>query len=382
MDNRNSALCTKCHIKDGWVGASHKTSSKIWDGALSNPWPKTPYLTVAENGCESCHTQHSAGGPQRLLYYLEEERNCYSCHNGHVASKNIEAQFQKMSRHPVEATTTGLTGNFHDPRAEQAVTSITGHVECADCHNPHASTGAISPPPLVPGSLSKVSGVSTAGTRVFPASYEYEVCFKCHADFNSSLPFVPRVINSANTRLEFSPSNPSYHPVVGIGRNPNVPSIPSTSEPSLTASSIIYCTACHSDDSGVSRGPHGSSYAPILRDRYETTDGTPESAAAYDLCYRCHNRTSILNDQSFRKNGHSGHLKKGATCSACHDPHGVADDGLSGSHTNLINFDTRIVFPISSVPPNNKPRFNDTGLFSGSCTLICHNKRHNNQSYP
>lgn len=200
----------------------------------------------------------------------------------------------------------------------------------------------------------------------------------------SGLSFVPRVVNSTNTRLEFSTLNPSYHPVIGIGRNPNVPSIPSSLEPTLTASSIIYCTSCHSDDAGVSRGPHGSSYAPILRDRYETIDGTTESSAVYALCYRCHNQSSILSDASFRTKiakttvtggGHSGHLAMGAPCSACHDPHGIRDNGLSGSHTHLINFDTRIVTSVN-------PVFNDAGLFSGSCTLVCHGVTHTNFSYP
>jgi hypothetical protein len=219
---------------------------------------------------------------------------------------------------------------------------------------------------------------------VATATNEYEICFKCHADLAPQYPYIPRVINSTNTRLEFSPSNPSYHPVVGMGANPNVPSIPSQFEPALTATSIIYCTACHSDDTGGTKGPHGSRFAPILRDRYETADGTRENAAAYALCYQCHGRTNILSDASFRKNvvsnrgGHSGHLDAGAPCSACHDPHGIVDDGQSGSHTHLINFDTRIVLP---VPPDTKPRFNDTGTFSGSCTLVCHGKTHSNLSY-
>jgi len=159
-------------------------------------------------------------------------------------------------------------------------------------------------------------------------------------------------------------------------------------QPALTATSILYCTDCHGDDAGVSRGPHGSSFAPILRVRYETADGTRESEPAYALCYRCHNRTSILGDSSFRKailsnkGGHSGHLAAGAPCSACHDPHGVQEDSLSGSHTHLINFDTRIVSPVGTVPPNNKPVFNDTGVFSGSCTLVCHGVVHTNRSYP
>jgi hypothetical protein len=58
------------------------------------------------------------------------------------------------------------------------------------------------------------------------------------------------------------------------------------------------------------------------------------------------------------------------------------DDILSGSHTHLINFDTRIVLPTGSVPPNNKPIFTDAGLFSGSCTLVCHGVTHSSLSYP
>jgi hypothetical protein len=154
---------------------------------------------------------------------------------------------------------------------------------------------------------------------------------------------------------------------------------------------MIYCTSCHSDDTGGSMGPHGSRFSPILRDQYETADGTRENPSVYALCYRCHSRMNILSDSSFKKNlvsnrgGHSDHIDpktpgaKGTPCSACHDPHGIVDDGRSGSHTHLINFDTMIV---SSVPPNTRPIFTDTGPNSGTCTLICHGVTHINKSYP
>jgi predicted CXXCH cytochrome family protein len=385
-ENRRSALCMNCHsAMEGWGGATHRTTAGLrpLTGVLPvspKKWPT--WNTVAEWGCESCHTSHSAAGQQRLLNFTEEENNCYLCHDGTVAVKNIKGQFQKMSAHRVEATT-----GVHDPKELPALIT-TRHAECGDCHNPHAANGIPALPPLISGRLEKVSGVDANKSGVYPAINEYEICFKCHADLAPQVSFIPRVIESTNTRLEFSLSNPSYHPVIGIGKNPNVPSIPSTSEPALTATSIIYCTACHSDDAGVSRGPHGSSYPPILREQYETADGTIESPAAYALCYRCHNRASILNDDSFKKTilsgkgGHSGHLAAGAPCSSCHDPHGIVDDSLSGSHTKLMNFDSRIVLPVSSVPPNNKPRFTDAGTSSGSCTLVCHGVTHNNLSYP
>jgi hypothetical protein len=385
MDNRASALCTQCHSNiDGWPLTSHRTSTSSIGSALPvspRTWPAWPL--VSDWACEGCHTQHSAGGAQRLLYYEEEEKNCELCHDGTVAVQNIKAQFQKFSHHPVEATTIGLTAQFHDPT--ESPTFITNrHVECVDCHNPHAANNRIASAPNVSGRLDKVSGMASDRAAVNPASYEYEICFKCHAELVQRVPFIPRVISNTNTQETFSVVNPSYHPVIGMGKNPNVPSIPSSFEPALTASSIIYCSDCHSDDSG-SKGPHGSTFAPILREQYETADNTPESYQNYALCYRCHNQSSILSDASFgkkistNKGGHSGHLAAGATCSVCHDAHGIADDGLSGSHTHLINFDTRYVSPAAG---NTNPVFTDTGTFSGSCTLVCHGITHNNESYP
>jgi hypothetical protein len=265
--------------------------------------------------------------------------------------------------------------------------SVKSDVTCMGCHNPHSINGKKASAPYASGMLEGVSGIDRNGMEVSSSAYEYEVCFKCHSDYSLDSPYVPRVINSTNKRLQFDPINPSYHPVVRMGKNFNVPSIPSSYEPSLTVSSIIYCTDCHRDDSGGSKGPHGSTVSPILRERYETTDSTPESNQSYALCYRCHNRSSILSDASFKKKtnrktvtggGHSGHLAKGAPCSACHDPHGIADNGSSGSHTHLVNFDTRIVMASGG----KYPFFTDAGTFSGSCTLICHGRVHTNESYP
>jgi len=197
------------------------------------------------------------------------------------------------------------------------------------------------------------------------SSYEYEVCFKCHASSTAQSTFlpIPRVAKSVNTRVAFQTINPSYHPVAGGGKNPDVPSIPSTNAPALTTSSRISCTDCHDADNSRAiggsgpRGPHGSQFSPLIRQQYQTGENIIESPSTYELCYWCHNRTSILSDVSFKKNGagrggHSGHLTGAANapCSLCHDPHGIPDDGLSGSHTNLINFDTRYVTPVSGNP--------------------------------
>ncbi len=383
MSNQYSALCTTCHANiSGWSGSNHSNSSKIWNpGGLETP------ETVAENGCENCHTPHSAGGPKRLLHNLEEEKNCYPCHDGSVATYDVKSQFDKLSRHPVMETTIDITGNAHDPAED--ILFLEGHVECVDCHNPHATNNNPASAPQASGSLSLVSGKDQNGAVVSSVVYEYEVCFKCHGDSSQTPPVVDRWINENNTILEFSPANPSYHPVVAIGQNRDMPSLPSTDEPQLTDTSLIYCTDCHDSDETYSiggngpRGPHGSIYRPILRQRYDTIDNQPESEIVYALCYRCHDRTKLLNDEGlYGIRGHKSHVvDQMAPCSVCHDPHGVAADGM-GDHTHLINFDLGVVQPYGSNPA---PFFTDLGSRAGSCTLVCHGEAHDGSaafSYP
>ena len=102
-----------------------------------------------------------------------------------------------------------------------------------------------------------------------------------------------------------------------------------------------------------------------------------ESAAAYALCYKCHSRTSILSDASFKQ--HSRHLViAAASCSVCHDSHGIsATQGTTTNNSRLINFDKRVVSPNAS----GLLRFEVTGAGSGRCYLNCHGIEHNPLSY-
>ncbi len=414
-DNHYSALCTTCHQMTGWVGSAHATSTASMVGILPRP-PKTwpTYSQLNEWGCEACHTPHFAPTAEQLLNFTAAPPSPFSCttagcHTSDPAPVHTPAtpgpsgsgvsmvsgradiahQIGKYSAH--RENPGGMPTAFRS--AAGAYRSGRLGVGCADCHNPHLVNDVRTEAPHASGMLKGVSGVDRNGGRVASVTYEYEVCFKCHGDDSPDLDYVPRVLTVTNTRLAFDPSNPSYHPVVAMGRTLNVPSIPSQFEPTMSASQQIYCTACHADDEGGSRGPHGSSFAPILKQRYETTDNTAESYDNYALCYRCHDRASILSDASFGKKmirttpsggGHSGHLAAGAPCSACHDPHGVYEGGAAvpsgtGSHTHLINFDSRIVLPL---PGKQLPVFQDAGLFSGNCTLVCHGVTHDATSYP
>lgn len=418
-DNRFSALCTSCHDIQGWEGSAHATSAASVAGVLPRP-PKTwpTWTQLNEWGCETCHTPHFAPTPEKLLNFTDQPPNPFTCTSAgchdssptppptdpaHIGAgislragrpgADIQTQVRKRSAHhetPGAMRARGSRGRFR---------SASLGVTCVDCHNPHVGRrdGDEAEPPYAGAELAGVAGIDRNGAEVTTVRYEYEVCLKCHGDDSSDIDYVQRIVPDTNKRLAFDPSNPSFHPVFAMGRPTGVPSIPSTLEPAMTPSSMISCTSCHADDEGTSNGPHGSAWAPILRERYETADGTRESFESYALCYRCHDRTSILSDRSFREKsfgkttasggGHRGHLEDGAPCAACHDPHGIYEFGTfgpsgtgpTGSHTHLVNFDRTVVAPREG---STVPVFTDTGTFSGSCSLVCHGFDHDNASYP
>jgi predicted CXXCH cytochrome family protein len=358
-----SELCISCHQRNYWTSSSHSNSTATWNGNGTNPWSHTTYLNVAENGCENCHNPHNAGNKFRLMNYLEEENNCLFCHNGNVASTNLVAQLSKPYVHNVYGYSLD-----HDANEEALVTSM--HVECEDCHNPHAVNAAPASPPSANGALAGVRGVNQNGNPVNPLQYAYELCYRCHGDSPAKpTSRTSRQVEQNNVRLEFDPANPSHHAVNSAGTNPNVPSLISP----LTESSIIYCTDCHgSNGSGAPEGPHGSIFPAQLKYAYQTADYTNESPSAYELCYVCHSRNSILNDESF--DDHDKHIRDLQTpCNACHDPHGISHtQGNSTEHAHLINFDLTIVSPAN----NGTLRYESQGLFSGRCYLNCHGRNH------
>jgi len=287
---------------------------------------------------------------------------------------------------------------IHDPT--EAASLASAHVECVDCHNPHAanatagSTPGGSAAPTLPGSQTGVRGINISGVEVNPATAEYEICFRCHADGAGNTPAssTPRVIVQNNKRLEFQTSNPSFHPVAGAGRSTTVPSLLAP----WTTASRVKCSDCHNNNAGPystgtgttagsgTNGPHGSTYPTLLERQYTTTDPTTESAAAYALCYKCHSRTSILSQSvtgSFTFHWYhvdaSSNVK--APCNTCHDPHGISStQGSVLNNSRLINFNSAVV---SASPGNGAARWVRVGTIGGTCYLKCHNINHNGWSY-
>ncbi|HET9820228.1 MAG TPA: cytochrome c3 family protein [Burkholderiaceae bacterium] len=367
MDNANGALCLACHSPPQWAGSDHANSSAVWNGSGVRPWPPDGAATVAANACRNCHRSHSAGHGPRLLAWRGEAENCSVCHGGTVSTKNVAAEFAngaKFSRHPIDAAEW-----THDPQENPA--TMARHVTCSDCHNPHAANSRPAAPPLVPGALQGVPGVSIGGTTVAQASFEYEVCLKCHGLREPTTPGLTRVETTRVVRTRIDPANASYHPIAAPGRNATIKGLRAP----YTAASTIGCIDCHNNSDLVPRGAHASRFAPILERGYSTSDPQPESLASYDLCYKCHDRGTLLSSASGFP--HAKHVvEKQAPCAACHDAHG------SQKSPHLINFLLRDTSGKAVVTANSRGQLQYVStLGGGSCSLTCHGEEHTGLAY-
>lgn len=316
-------------------------------------------------GCGSCHVGHGLSNEPMLN--LSEERFCYQCHgssnernrmieagklSGAASLKDVEAEFQKAYRHPV------VEGAGHSPQEELPLLGegSANHAECVDCHNPHSRVHD-------GGSARKVKSYSLAGRRMDAAAHEYEICLKCHSD-HLTLGTGERVLTD-----DFALDARSQHPVTRPGTTAPVPSLITP----LAGDRTMGCSDCHrSDDAGAPAGPHGSRHRHLLSGNYDTAVQTQESAYAFEFCYSCHDRSSILSDESFPY--HSLHLtgnpasgSAGTSCYTCHVSHG------SRTQPFLLEFNPRAVRPEDLT---RQIRYTSTGTRSGECYLNCHGHNH------
>ena len=375
LSNTNGALCTACHSKTNWMTSIHQTSTQ----AINNPAGETqpiPGATVGQASCMSCHRSHSGQGIPYLLRKVEEN-TCYngtstSCH-GTSGVKNISTVFTRARIHPV------TTQNVHKNLDILDTTgSLVGagnrHAECPDCHNPHQNSNlpqrvatASWYPTVVDvtsnlvaksGALTGVTGVTPTTVPVTPwvarttfntlnaATYEYQICYKCHSYFaiqNAVTPLATWAglssVYATDQAWEFSPGNKSAHPVeVGLNSQTGSLSPKPLSASGLSApwninvgTQTMYCSDCHGADNENStdpRGPHGSNATFMLKGPNKTWPGTftltnatiGQGTAAGLFCLNCHPLSSNSNNVHSRSN----HRGTSVTCVRCHIevPHG------------------------------------------------------------
>jgi predicted CXXCH cytochrome family protein len=339
------ALCSICHTPSNWVGSAHQRNA-----------------TTSAKGCMNCHASHKAQQGENLLSLASSggiDTNCTGCHNDTV-SPFIGPFTHGNGSDPA--------GNKHRGAENLALVATWGtdplpvkladkHVHCVDCHNPHqAQASAVNPPtpPDVAGVLKGVRGVDINGQPRIGATpyaqYEYEVCFRCHSgddalggSFNASSSQVVRIFNSWDERERFNwGTAKSWHPVgaqfTRVGSSQGLSLI-------VPGTRIIFCNDCHD--------PHGSTRPHLLRFDNPDTFSLSQSIS-YPLCYSCHNETYLMSTSAnlVVARLHKAHVlgihqsgnKYRASCSNCHDPHGVPNKfGLTtdSNALHLMNFDTR-----------------------------------------
>ncbi len=412
----NGELCISCHNQTGrgwtWQSSAHALSdARSADG---EPWaerkPEWRGDNVGENSCMNCHTPHNAATPVRLIKD-QEEQTCYLCHDGTTAKTNIRDEMQKFFRHPVDVTPSA----GHDAMIRENPLTMPLHVECEDCHNPHASKedrpmitlnpndslgSNNSTAPFANRTIAGVSGIDINGSVKPESEYEYEVCFKCHGVpgknacgnrrcSTASRYNMVRQDGTYNLRDKFDPGNPSlqsYHPVAenDPSNNQDVPSLRVDSSLN-TSTSQIYCGDCHAGDRSPAAGgtgpggAHGSVYEGLLAIRYEFDPESPLASSQDNLCFKCHDSGILFSDVSFP---HREHVREENTsCINCHDPHG------SARYPHLINFLLRTnvggrTYEITGTGGSGEPIWQDDGQFAGTCWLNCHGEEHDGESYP
>lgn len=414
--NSSGALCLACHDPsrpqpsglNGWTGGAHRTASNSTPAGA----PFGIYGNVASNACLNCHQSHNAptGSSPRLLRGAEEA-TCSPCHSGANLSPalvNVMGEFSKAYRHPV-TTVSGL----HDAAENAFPLNANRHSECPDCHNSHAAAnaGGSTVAPALQSSLVGASGVdrATGATALRPATNQYEICLKCHANSTNKpqsgagyavygrtpvRQTFSGVADPHNARLDFNTTlarhpvtQPRYKAAADVpSLRPAIINLDGSTGRSLGVGSYIYCTDCHSNNqargSGSTgpNGTHGSIYPHLFERRYEveTPPGGSVSYSSgvtgtYALCDKCHDiANSILQNRSFSR--HS--LHNFASCSTCHASHGI-QGGTTTNNPSLINFDTAIV----TANTTGVALLTRTGTFHGTCNLRCHGQGHSNYSY-
>ena len=420
-DSSNGQMCLACHDPNrivtgqinplaGWSAGVHAVSTNQVAGTAN----VGSYPTVASNACTSCHMEHNASGPARLLRPATpaapgidpSTQDCLTCHSGpgniSPVAPNVYAEFAKIS-HLLPAGSNG-----HDA-AEPPVLNNNRHATCVDCHSPHSDSQLtlFSAPPAIRPPQNGVTGVSGIDgiTVLTPAVNQYETCFRCHGTSAGKQVLIKygylptRLVFSGdalNLVPQFSLNSTSSHPVTHDRSSP----LP---QPSLLANMLnqngtassrlvgtrIFCIDCHNSDDNREfggagpNGPHGSSYPHILERNYQfaqaaTPGGTvtntypnPDTSpqGPYAMCAKCHDLNNILTNASWTQ--HSRHISQdGFSCSVCHAAHGMGASSGSVSGQRLVNFDIGVVGQNAGTPIS-------YSRVTNTCTLTCHNAAHN-----
>lgn len=252
----------------------------------------------ADGNCAHCHNPHaSRTGVARTPYpYVtgsndaeadQDSALCLDCHDNSVV--NVDDVAAKLSGGAYQHNVSNYAGTAtHKVDESRAELSNNKHVYCVDCHNPHEAGTTKQIPKTATSNELKANSPLLGAVGAVPTGWggnfttatgwelralivgdkEYQVCFKCHASFNTNAENWGAVAPDpgAWTELdqEFNPSNASYHPVVQAlpgGQQLDTKQLTDSWAPADT----MYCSDCHNTQaSSGAQGPHGSNVKWML----------------------------------------------------------------------------------------------------------------------
>ena len=412
--------------------------------AASPHGPYDAMKTDACAGCHRAHTAKSIDllpqvSPQSTLCFT-----CHDGTGATADVESQYTDSAVGANDPSDPSASGYTASFYRHDARVTTSHVLGsndefggvlnrHTECTDCHDPHraAPVDAVTPAAGVAwplsGRLTGVSGVAVtngpAGSapaytfldgKTTPVTFEYQLCLKCHSGYttllsNSGVTPSKQMLDAG---VEFNPANASFHPIEAAGTNATQKMKDSLAGSwtgklwTFTVDSTVRCTNCHAGSqaatasgAGADLSPHTSAFRGLLirnyRDRELMTSSETYSDANFALCYTCHNpapfRTETTTATNFRYHGKhltgiagtgsggtlidvAGAGQGNAICAECHFTlHSTATDATP--YSRLVSFAPDVK------PYNGVLTWTSTGTGTGTCTLVCHGKTHDGESY-
>jgi len=253
----------------------------------------------------------------------------------------------------------------------RAYLSANKHVECSDCHNPHATAAGTH----TPGSTNLANvlkGVDGVNTPSWPAAWmtptlddarvtataEWQICAKCHSSYNTSL--TGWSSNWTDLLKEFNPNNPSYHAVIG----PSKASASGNYINGFSYTTSLTCSDCHYNNAAVAgdaKGPHRSGASAIVGRSctgcHDVMSGNSGFSGPDGQLHNCHFGWGCSASEMGPMN-----------CNTCHVkiPHGAPRARL----IVLNSDDARYKDP--STPHENSWTMNTNNYSGGECSGYCH----------
>jgi predicted CxxxxCH...CXXCH cytochrome family protein len=316
-----AANCVKCHSDE--QAKDKQTSANKFGPHISASVSLLDDLGTGTNAqyreqtmCFRCHSQASdtaLGGTLKAV----TGKDWFGSSTMRGFAEDTFKSFTSAGRSPRHKISkyTGL----HKANETLADLAANKHVECADCHSPHAAkfgnhsstrattakgargntlagvlTGASgvtvtawgAASPTTAWGLNATSYGQTATSTLPAATLEYQVCFKCHTKAMGATGWFKNMTSAGqmggknltwtDLSVEFNPNNAARHP---IGTALGVASQLTAARLSggWTPGSVMTCSDCHSTDSTASKGPHGSAVKWMLAG---TNKAWPYSTAA------------------------------------------------------------------------------------------------------